>query len=277
MGHTSAQEALRAVLAAAGSTALATALAAQLPDHLQAASGGRAAVDVLVLAAVVLVGAAAATALAVGCWAILLGAVARTTGHRAAALERVAAALTPAVLRRVVAAGVGVGLGLAGTTTASAVETDLGWVPTATTATAAAASTNDTPTPLALGPAPAPERQSAPQALREPGPESSLHPGVTTTPTSAPSAPGPTTPSGAPGATTLTVRPGDTLWDLAAAHLGGSATAASVQAAWPRWYAANRDVIGGDPDVLLPGQVLTVPSGEPVVNSAAATTDGVDR
>ena len=29
---------------------------------------------------------------------------------------------------------------------------------------------------------------------------------------------------------------------------------------WPRWYAANRALIGGSPDVLLPGQILQAPA-----------------
>ena len=55
------------------------------------------------------------------------------------------------------------------------------------------------------------------------------------------------------------VRRGDTLWDIARAHLGPDATDAEVAAEWPRWHEANRSVIGADPDVLLPGQVLHAP------------------
>ena len=44
-------------------------------------------------------------------------------------------------------------------------------------------------------------------------------------------------------------------------HLGGDAPDAEVAKAWPRWYAANRAVIGSDPDVLRPGQVLRIPAG----------------
>lgn len=57
----------------------------------------------------------------------------------------------------------------------------------------------------------------------------------------------------------VTVRRGDTLWDLAAAYLAPEATDAEVAAEWQRWYAANRDVIGADPDRILPGQVLRIP------------------
>jgi resuscitation-promoting factor RpfA len=55
------------------------------------------------------------------------------------------------------------------------------------------------------------------------------------------------------------VRPGDTLWDIAARHLGGRPTAADVARAWPAWWAVNREVVGGDPDLIHPGQRLTAP------------------
>ena len=56
------------------------------------------------------------------------------------------------------------------------------------------------------------------------------------------------------------VRRGDTLWDIAARHLGPAATAAQIAGEWPRWYAANRQVIGADPDRIRPGQRLAPPS-----------------
>jgi nucleoid-associated protein YgaU len=58
----------------------------------------------------------------------------------------------------------------------------------------------------------------------------------------------------------VTVQRGDTLWSIAAAHLGPQATTADVAAEWPRWYQANRSVIGDDPDLILPGQQLTPPA-----------------
>ncbi|UPO75606.1 LysM domain-containing protein [Arthrobacter sp. Helios] len=59
--------------------------------------------------------------------------------------------------------------------------------------------------------------------------------------------------------TRVTVLAGDTLWDLAAAQLGPLATAVEVADLWPQWYELNRQVVGPDPDVLLPGQILVVP------------------
>jgi len=55
------------------------------------------------------------------------------------------------------------------------------------------------------------------------------------------------------------VRPGDCLWLIAARRLGPGASAAEVAHEWPRWYALNRNVIGGDPDVIHPGQALVPP------------------
>lgn len=52
---------------------------------------------------------------------------------------------------------------------------------------------------------------------------------------------------------------GDSLWSIVARHLGPGATDAEVARAWPLWWEANRSVVGGDPDLVLPGQVLTVP------------------
>ena len=66
----------------------------------------------------------------------------------------------------------------------------------------------------------------------------------------------------APAANTsaeVVVQRGDTLWSVAARHLGTGASDAEIARAWPAWYATNRDVIGGDPDVILPGQVLRAP------------------
>lgn len=65
-------------------------------------------------------------------------------------------------------------------------------------------------------------------------------------------------PSSADGVTHVVLR-GESLWSIAAAHLGSGASDAEIAAEWPRWFAANRTVIGTDPDVILPGQVLSAP------------------
>lgn len=65
----------------------------------------------------------------------------------------------------------------------------------------------------------------------------------------------------------VVVRRGDTLWDLAAAHLPPAAGDAEIAGEWQRWYAANRAVIGADPDLILPGQVLRIPDAADAVLS----------
>lgn len=57
----------------------------------------------------------------------------------------------------------------------------------------------------------------------------------------------------------VVVQPGDTLWDLAARSIPAPVTNAARAAEWPRWWSANRDVVGDDPDLLLPGQRLVAP------------------
>lgn len=57
----------------------------------------------------------------------------------------------------------------------------------------------------------------------------------------------------------VTVHAGDSLWDIAARHLGHGASELDIALHWPRWYEANREHIGGNPDVLLPGQILQPP------------------
>lgn len=67
----------------------------------------------------------------------------------------------------------------------------------------------------------------------------------------------------------VTVRRGDSLWSIARSHLGPDASDADVARAWPRWYEANRDVIGADPGLLVPGLQL-VPPGAATAGTTAA-------
>jgi hypothetical protein len=55
------------------------------------------------------------------------------------------------------------------------------------------------------------------------------------------------------------VQPGDSLWSIAARHLGSSADGPAITAAWHEWYAANRQVVGNNPNLIYPGQRLTAP------------------
>lgn len=62
------------------------------------------------------------------------------------------------------------------------------------------------------------------------------------------------------------VRPGDTLWGIAARQLRARDDAAppgaAVERYWRSIYSANRAVIGADPDLIFPGQVLVLPVPE---------------
>ncbi|MHA7153656.1 LysM peptidoglycan-binding domain-containing protein [Arthrobacter sp. TMN-50] len=62
-----------------------------------------------------------------------------------------------------------------------------------------------------------------------------------------------------PAPALVVVTPGDSLWTLAAHHLGPFATDVEIAAAWPQWHRENREIIGDDPNLLLPGQMLRIP------------------
>ncbi len=64
---------------------------------------------------------------------------------------------------------------------------------------------------------------------------------------------------------TWVVRPGDTL--------SGIAAALKVSGGWQALYAANRRVVGPDPDVIRPGTTLTVPGTETPLRYAVAPGD----
>jgi LysM domain len=76
--------------------------------------------------------------------------------------------------------------------------------------------------------------------------------------------------------TVVVVHRGDTLWAIAARHLGPAATAAQVAAEWPRWHAANRSTIGADPDLILPGQSLVAPQRHPPADRATPDSTAAD-
>jgi Tfp pilus assembly protein FimV len=72
---------------------------------------------------------------------------------------------------------------------------------------------------------------------------------------------GPSTAAPGPraGGDGYTVESGDTLWDIAAGHLGpAERSAATIHRYWQQVYRANRSVVGADPDVIHPGTRLEV-------------------
>jgi len=58
------------------------------------------------------------------------------------------------------------------------------------------------------------------------------------------------------------VVPGESLWTIAAATLDTESEPAAVAAEMSRWYERNRTVIGPNPDLILPGQILATPTSE---------------
>jgi hypothetical protein len=66
-------------------------------------------------------------------------------------------------------------------------------------------------------------------------------------------------------ATRYVVQPGDSL--------SGIATALGVRGGWPALYAANRAVVGPNPDVIIPGAVLVLPGPRAPVRYTVAAGD----
>lgn len=58
----------------------------------------------------------------------------------------------------------------------------------------------------------------------------------------------------------VVVLPGDSLWSITSRYLGPDVSDLTVAAAWPQWYAANRETIGHNPHLLRPGQILHPPT-----------------
>ena len=93
--------------------------------------------------------------------------------------------------------------------------------------------------------------------------------GATATASAATAAPAPRAGHPVPAPATYVVRAGDSLWAIAADHLGPGASNADIAAEWPRWYRANRAAVGRNPSLLLVGTLLQVPHGRPTGTSAS--------
>jgi LysM repeat protein len=186
------------------------------------------------------------------------------SGQVTGRMGRLALLLTPHVVQAAVGLAVGVTVisGPVVGASSAAVTTPL--------RTAASVATHDVPggphQPAELPPAWSPDRPAA----GHPRPWASTAELVT----SRAASPGPTGRANAVAA--VVVHRGDTLWGIAARHLGPSATDAQIAAEWPRWHAVNRSTIGQDPDLILPGQLLHAPqrrSPTEATQTHAAPTD----
>lgn len=89
-----------------------------------------------------------------------------------------------------------------------------------------------------------------------------VSPGLLAPPAARPSADAPEAGGVTAGGATaegIAVHAGDTLWDIAARYLGEGASDVDIALEWPRWFEANRALIGPNPNVLRPGQILQAP------------------
>ena len=61
------------------------------------------------------------------------------------------------------------------------------------------------------------------------------------------------------------VEPGDSLWRIAGfilrSNSDGDPSSADIARFWPTIYAANRALIGDNPNLIFPGQRLLIPEG----------------
>lgn len=208
-----------------------------------------------VLAALTAAGALTCVAwLALG---LVLGLLERVPGSLGTAATAVADVVTPRVLRRTAAfvLGVGVAAGLAPGASVAAPAN-----PVVITAVAAAVAEPDAVADR--------EFLTQPDAVETPLPDPGFHSlpdprWVPAAPTVRPQADvsvlsrAPAADAASPAE--VVVQRGDTLWSITARHLGPGASDAQIAEAWPAWHAANRDVVGDDPDLILPGQVLQAP------------------
>lgn len=279
---------LRAALCCTVGAAMATALLGRLASVTWPPSIAVARPEDVVAGVLAWAGAALAGWLTVG---TLLAAVSLLPGAVGTLAARIAVAVTPRAVRGVLAMALGAYTGSMALPAGAA-----GWGPalpgagaTASRSATVAACTGPAttrPTPGATSPAPDPafhptleHRGPATSPTGPPCPSPPGSPPRDTAPAPAESAsPGwrPTAPPARPGpggsrllapppritaasSDVVTVRRGDSLWSIAARHLGPVASDAEVARAWPQWYTANRDVLGPDPDALFPGQQLRPP------------------
>ncbi|NEK57261.1 hypothetical protein GCU56_05150 [Geodermatophilus sabuli] len=203
-----------------------------------------------------------------GAVGLLLTALAALPGSTGALARTSARLVLPAGARRAAAIALGVGLA-GGPLVAGCASAPPPPVTVALTSAAAERPVADWPFPATATPAPGPTAAATPT----PGPAAATPAPATAAPEPAPSAaaapaPVPSSPGGVadwprrdPG--DHVVLRGECLWEIAAGDVrsrsGAEPSDAEVARAVQAWWAANRSVIGPDPDVLLPGQVLRPP------------------
>ncbi len=211
------------------------------------AQGTRNAATVERTVVIVIVGIAALFALRVVV-SLLLALLARMPGHVGALGRRFALRVSPVLARRLVAA-------VAGSSLALGAMAGPGWAVSPTAGTGVASRP-----PVAIAAADGRDGVPIPLLNRAVDAAGTTPPGVAQPPAAAP--PVPACERGTPpiAAAAVTVRSGDSLWAIAARSLPISATEAEIDREWRRWWRANRSTIGADPNLVVPGQVLSRPA-----------------
>lgn len=138
---------------------------------------------------------------------------------------------------------------------------DLGWAPTASASA-----------PAEPAPAPGPDASPGAEPAAPPPDPAAGAPSGETSAAEAPAGDTPAAEAPSTPATTHQVSAGESLWSITQELLdagaagaptdpssGGPSAQARVARAWPILYAANAESIGADPDLILPGTVLSVP------------------
>ncbi|MFN8083849.1 MAG: hypothetical protein U0Q14_06420 [Dermatophilaceae bacterium] len=232
-----------------------------------------------------LVSASAALGVVVLLWlvvAVLATTASMAPGRGGVRADRLATAIAPAALRRLVAVVLGVGLST-GLASGGAFADGVGLSGPGVTATATNAPTESAPaagsgptlTAARPGSAHLPPPSDGSQvgtvgsdalgSAQSATAATSVVPDPALAPTRSLHGLGPLsrpTRSPATAPQVVVVVAGDCLWDIAARHLGPGATDAQIAAEWPRWYAANRHLIGDDPDLIQIGLHLQAPTEE---------------
>jgi hypothetical protein len=202
-------------------------------------------------------------------------------GRFGAICRAAGAYVAPLAIRRLACVALGVGVAVAPATAFAAPTSQ----PSAPVLSAQPALTAPE-WPMSTQPAPAWPTSPAPASPTDATP-TDMPPTDTTPPETAQTQPEPDDPRAAdqanlpPGAQptpgAATVRPGDTLWSIAAATLPADSSDGAIAAAWPAWYAANRDAIGDDPSLIRPGQVLQPPPEGPISPSSPLASADPNR
>jgi len=276
---------LRGMAVVAGAALLASWLWQVVSDAGHAAASGAPVRPDEVLAALVAAAALAGVVwLALGVLLELVSLVPGAVGHAAC---QVADLVTPRLLRRAAGTLLGVGLAagaLPGASVAAPVIAvhaapaplpdpgfaplpDPGWAPPAVPRPASAgepvAPAESGVVPPALSGVPPPPLSGVPPSENEPTASGRgwvpSPPAVRAQPDVRVLSPAPPPGTTRGGPAEVVVRRGDSLWTIAARHLGPDVSDGEIARAWPAWFEANRTVIGDDPDLLRPGQVLRAP------------------